>query len=67
MAKKSSGQCKLHCCALTKADKERIAATMDGYHPGKWAEENAYGPACHCGLRAAKEVCPRHGTREHSD
>jgi hypothetical protein len=39
----------------------RIRESLVGWYPGKWAEENARGPACHCGLRGAKEPCTRHG------
>lgn len=39
----------------------RIRASLDRWRPGLWAEENGYGPACTCGLHAAKGVCYRHG------
>lgn len=39
---------------------ERIRETLVGWYPGKWAEEVALGPACHCGVWGAKEACPRH-------
>lgn len=39
----------------------RIRESLKNYYPGRWAEERGYGPACHCGLRGAKEPCTRHG------
>lgn len=39
----------------------RIRESLVDWYPGKWAEEQNYGPACHCGLRGAKEPCTRHG------
>ncbi|GGR51387.1 hypothetical protein GCM10010282_50360 [Streptomyces roseolus] len=39
----------------------RIRETLIDWYPGKWAEQMNVGPACHCGLRGAKEACTRHG------
>lgn len=39
----------------------RIRESLVGWYPGKWAELMGRGPACHCGLRGAKEPCTRHG------
>lgn len=50
---------------------KRIRASMEGWYPGRWAEEVNYGPACRCGLkqnlvRVTHGIddgsCPRHGT-----
>lgn len=41
----------------------RIRETLIDWYPGKWAEGLELGPACHCGLRGAKEPCTRHGDR----
>lgn len=56
-------QCKLICCTTPPEALERIRADLKVWVAGKWAEELNVGPACHCGLRAAKEPCPRHGER----
>lgn len=39
----------------------RVRESLEGWYPGKWAEEINYGPACHCGVAGAKEPCTRHG------
>lgn len=44
----------------------RIRESLIDWYPGKWAEGQNYGPACHCGLRGAKEPCTRHGERADS-
>lgn len=54
-------QCKLICCTTPPEALETIRADVARWEPGKWARENNYGPACICGLKAAKEACPRHG------
>ncbi|MFE6222939.1 hypothetical protein [Streptomyces sp. NPDC057854] len=41
-----------------------IRESLVGWHAGKWAELMNYGPACHCGLRGAKEACTRHGATD---
>ena len=43
-----------------EAVKVRIRDSLEDWYPGKWAELVAPGPACHCGLRGAKERCTRH-------
>lgn len=53
--------CKMMCCTVGEDVAADIQADIDRWEAGLWAIENYYGPACHCGLRAAKEVCPRHG------
>ncbi len=52
--KPTKNDCKFHCCAITDERKAEIAESA--------REPNVptYGPACHCGLRGAKEPCPRH-------
>lgn len=52
---KAKQDCKFHCCAVSDERKAEIAESV------KVINVPTYGPACHCGLRGAKEVCPRHG------
>lgn len=54
---------------------DKIKESLEGYYPGRWAEEASRGPACKCGLKPesiknnagftrfgrADTVCPRHG------
>jgi hypothetical protein len=63
---KAKSTCKLICCTTSPEAIERISESVKDWAPGKWAEENDYGPACTCGLRAwtEREVCQRHGTRD---
>ena len=58
---KAKQDCKLICCKTPPEALERIRADIEVWEAGRWAEEMAYGPACHCGLRAAKQPDPRHG------
>lgn len=58
---KAKQNCKLICCTTPPEALERIREDLKRYRPGLWAEENAYGPGCTCGLRAAKGECYRHG------
>lgn len=52
--------CKLICCTTSPEALERIRSDIKVWEAGKWAEELGVAPACHCGLRGAKEACPRH-------
>jgi hypothetical protein len=61
---KAKQQCKLICCTTPPEALERIREDVKNWRAGGWAEEINYGPACTCGLKAAKEVCGRHGARE---
>lgn len=63
---KAKSTCKLMCCTTPPEALERIRADIEVWEPGKWAREQNYGPACTCGLKLAKEACPRHGPRERS-
>ncbi|GHF94516.1 hypothetical protein [Streptomyces hydrogenans] len=56
--RKTAGELKAEAEAAMIA---RIRESLVDWYPGKWAEENAIGPACHCGLRGVKEACTRHG------
>lgn len=58
---KAKQNCKLICCTTPPEALERIREDLKDYRPGRWAEENDYGPACSCGLRGAKGACYRHG------
>ena len=58
---KAKQTCKLICCTTPPKALEKIRADIEVWVAGKWAEELDIGPACHCGLRLAKEPCPRHG------
>lgn len=64
---KAKSDCKLHCCALTDADRDRIRGTLTGWEAGKGAIERGYGPTCTCTLAAAKEPCILHGTPSTGD
>lgn len=57
---KAKQQCKLMCCTTPPEAVERIREDLEQYRPGLWAEVINYGPACSCGLRAAKGVCHAH-------
>jgi hypothetical protein len=61
---KAKSKCNLMCCTLTVAAAANVTATIGDWVAGGWAESVSYGPACHCGLRTAKEVCPRHGEED---
>ena len=63
---KAKQTCKLICCTTPPEALERIKASVAEHEPGKWAEQNAYGPACRCGLKKNPMndddgSCPRHG------
>lgn len=61
---KAKSTCKLMCCTTPPEAVERIRESVAEWEAGKWAVDNNYGPACTCGLKLAKEPCPRHGTHE---
>lgn len=51
-------KCNMHCCAITP---ERAAEIRASVLSGTHKEDTSHsGPACQCGLRAAKGVCHRH-------
>lgn len=58
---KAERDCKLHCCTVPEARVSEIREEIKDWRAGQYAEERAYGPACHCGLAGAKEPCTRHG------
>jgi hypothetical protein len=58
---KAKRDCKLHCCTVPTARVVEIREDIKDWHAGQYAEERAYGPACHCGVAGAKEPCTRHG------
>lgn len=58
---KAKSQCKLMCCTTPPEALERIKASLEEWEPGKWSEQNNYGPGCTCTLAAAKEPCQLHG------
>lgn len=56
--------------ARKKADKPPVAPARveeiraDARSARNWAQENNFGPACLCGLRAARGECFRHGKKK---
>lgn len=46
--RKTAAEAKAEADAVIAA---RIRESLVGWYPGKWAEVNAYGPACRCGKR----------------
>jgi hypothetical protein len=54
-------QCKLVCCTVSDERVAEIQMDIDHWSPGRYAEENGYGPSCTCTLAAAKEPCILHG------
>jgi hypothetical protein len=64
---KAKSTCKLICCTTPPEAVERIRATVEVWEAGRWAAEQNYGPACTCGLRAAKGACYAHGKAADED
>lgn len=54
--------CTMMCCSFQPERGIAIAREAKESHPGQWARELNYGPACVCGMRG-DPYCYRHQKR----